>query len=313
MPSRGFAGSFSSIPHDNQPLNTGHSDALGNFSSTPLAILQPRTADCVAVRPKRCCAAASESFSDLLPGSVADLVGMNPPYSKTFQGGLLGTVGGTAIAPGVPDSAIDATVAANQAFTSGLPQGQLSCASPLANRIPAFAVRSPPCRMASCMRLTSWSGASPSNINSERRPSLRAQYVGHARGEPALHNPGQRLPDGVSGLLCAIPLRAADRSAIRRGDTITTGANSHYNGLQTDRREAARARLARPGQLHLEPLHGYGLERRLPAVLRGRDSFASAGDLGRDMVPAITTCGTTSPPSMYISCRSECAVLWATR
>ena len=72
-------------------------------------------------------------FSDILPGSIADLVGINPPYSKTFQGGLLGTVGGTAIAPGVPNSAVDATVAANQTFNSGFAQGELSCASPLAN------------------------------------------------------------------------------------------------------------------------------------------------------------------------------------
>src|SRR5579862_1733018 len=72
-------------------------------------------------------------FSDILPGSVADLIGTNPPYDKTFQGGLLGTVGGTAIAPGVPNSAVDATVAANQRFSSGFPQGQLSCASPQAD------------------------------------------------------------------------------------------------------------------------------------------------------------------------------------
>src|SRR5579872_5016709 len=72
-------------------------------------------------------------FSDILPGSVADLIGVNPPYDKTFQGGLLGTVGGTAIAPGVPNSAVDATVTANQIFTSGFPQGQLSCASPQVN------------------------------------------------------------------------------------------------------------------------------------------------------------------------------------
>ena len=58
-------------------------------------------------------------FSDILPGSVADTLGMNPPYVQTFQGGLLGTVGGLGIAPGVPGSAIDATVAANQAFSSG--------------------------------------------------------------------------------------------------------------------------------------------------------------------------------------------------
>src|SRR5208283_67671 len=74
-------------------------------------------------------------FSDILPGSVADLVGVNPPYVRTFQGGLLGTVGGTAIAPGVPNSAVDATMAANESFNSGFPQGELSCASPLANPV----------------------------------------------------------------------------------------------------------------------------------------------------------------------------------
>ena len=59
-------------------------------------------------------------FSDIMPGSIADLIGTNPPYVKTFQGGLLGTVGGTAIAPGVPNSAVDATVAANQRFRCGI-------------------------------------------------------------------------------------------------------------------------------------------------------------------------------------------------
>ena len=83
--------------------------------------------------PTPCCAAGFGIFSDILPGSVADLVGVNPPYVQTFQGGLLGTVGGTAIAPGVPNSAVDATVAANQTFSSGFAQGQLSCASPQAN------------------------------------------------------------------------------------------------------------------------------------------------------------------------------------
>ena len=66
-------------------------------------------------------------------GTIADVVGVNPPYVKTFQGGLLGTVGGTTIAPGVPNSAIDATVAANQTLSSGFASGQLSCASAQAN------------------------------------------------------------------------------------------------------------------------------------------------------------------------------------
>src|SRR5277367_87847 len=130
-----LSGSFSSISHDvNQPLNAAIQTHLGNlFSSTPLAILQPRTAIAWQFESKSVLRAGFGIFSDILPGSVADLIGTNPPYDKTFQGGLLGTVGGTAIAPQVPNSAVDATVAANQRFGSGFPQGQLSCASPQAN------------------------------------------------------------------------------------------------------------------------------------------------------------------------------------
>src|SRR5271154_1649389 len=84
-------------------------------------------------RPARCCELGSDCSATSCRGSIEDVVGVNPPYVRTFEGGLLGTVGGTAIAPGVPNSAIDAVVAANQTFTSGFPLGQLSCASTLVN------------------------------------------------------------------------------------------------------------------------------------------------------------------------------------
>ncbi|MGA8439366.1 MAG: carboxypeptidase-like regulatory domain-containing protein [Candidatus Sulfotelmatobacter sp.] len=120
-------GSFSSIPHDNQPLNTVIQTHLGNlFSSVPVAILQPRTAIAWQFEPKSVLRTGFGIFSDILPGTVADLIGTNPPYDKTFQGGVLGTVGGTAIAPEAPNSAVGAIVAANQTFTSGFPQGQPS-------------------------------------------------------------------------------------------------------------------------------------------------------------------------------------------
>src|SRR6202451_1192741 len=88
-------GSFASISHDvNQPLNQAIQTDLGNlFSSTPLAILQPRTALAWQFQPKTVLRAGFGLFSDILPGSVADLIGVNPPSVKTFQGGLLGTVG----------------------------------------------------------------------------------------------------------------------------------------------------------------------------------------------------------------------------
>ncbi|HUA15637.1 MAG TPA: TonB-dependent receptor [Verrucomicrobiae bacterium] len=127
--------SFDSISHDvNQPLSDAIQTDLGTaFSSTPLAILQPRAAIAWQIEPKTVLRSGFGLFSDLLPGDVVDLIGMNPPYVQTFQGGQLGTVGGTEIAPGVTNSAVDATIAANQRFSSGFAQGQRSCASALAN------------------------------------------------------------------------------------------------------------------------------------------------------------------------------------
>src|SRR5208283_5273267 len=155
-------GSFSSIPHDNQPLNTVIQTHLGNlFSSTPVAILQPRTAIAWQFEPKSVLRTGFGIFSDILPGTVADLIGANPPYDKTFQGGLLGTVGqkGSAgcdlvvgcagIAPGVTNSAVDAIFAANQTFASGFPQASLFFRR----------WRSQPFPMANSTRRISWSGA----------------------------------------------------------------------------------------------------------------------------------------------------------
>ncbi len=115
-----LSGSFSSIAHNvNQPLDAAIQTHLSHlFSSTPLAILQPRTAIAWQFEPKTVLRTGFGIFSDILPGSIADLVGINPPYVETFQGGLLGTVGGTAIAPGVPGSAVDAVAAAAQSFRS---------------------------------------------------------------------------------------------------------------------------------------------------------------------------------------------------
>ena len=62
-------GSFDSISHDvNQPLNAAIETGLGNiFSSTPLAILQPRTAVAWQFEPKSVLRAGFGIFSDILP------------------------------------------------------------------------------------------------------------------------------------------------------------------------------------------------------------------------------------------------------
>ena len=223
-----LTGSFSSISHDvNQPLNAAIQTHLGNlFSSTPLAILQPRTAIAWQFEPKSVLRTGFGIFSDILPGSVADLIGTNPPYDKTFQGGLLGTVGGTAIAPGVPDSAVGRTRYRESDFYFGISPG------PALVRVFRPARRSQPSPTANSTRPTSWSGAWESNINSERRPVCRRRYV----GTRAVNQPYSTQVNGYQtvcqGCFAPFPLLQPTDARFGAVTQFSTGANSHYNGLQ---------------------------------------------------------------------------------
>jgi hypothetical protein len=223
-------GSFASISHDvNQPLNAAIQTGLGNiFSSTPLAILQPRTAIAWQFESKSVLRAGFGIFSDILPGSVADVVGDNPPYVKTFQGGVLGNVGGTAIAPGVLNnagvdiSAIDATVAANQTFSSGFPKNQLSLPPVAITAVPDGKLRAP--------YFMEWSFGLEHEFGATG--SIHAQYVGtRAVNQPYLTqmNGYQTVCQG-----CFAPFRYAQPTDPRFGAVtqLSTGANSHYHGLQ---------------------------------------------------------------------------------
>jgi hypothetical protein len=228
-------GSFDSILHDvNQPLNAAIQTGLGNiFSSTPLAILQPRTAIAWQFERNSVLRAGFGLFSDILPGSIADVVGVNPPYVKTFQGGLLGTVGGTAITPGVPDSAVDATMAANQTFSSGFAQGQVSCASAQANPATCLSpvnITAVPSGELHAPYFMEWSLGLEHQLGSTA--SFHAQYVGtRAVNQPYLTqvNGYQTVCEG-----CFAPFPYEQPTDPRFGAVtqLSTGANSHYNGLQ---------------------------------------------------------------------------------
>ncbi len=230
-----LSGSFDSISHDvNQPLNAAIQTGLGNvFSSTPLAILQPRTAIAWQFESKSVLRAGFGVFSDILPGSIADVVGVNPPYVKSFQGGLLGTVGGTAIAPGVPNSAIEATVAANETFSLGFPQGQVSCASEHANPatcLPPVAITAVPDGKLHAPYFMEWSLSFEHELGTTG--SIHAQYVGtRAVNQPYLTqvNGYQTVCEG-----CFAPFPYAQSTDPRFGAVtqFSTGANSHYHGLQ---------------------------------------------------------------------------------
>jgi hypothetical protein len=229
-------GSFDSISHDvNQPLSATIQTGLGNaFSSTPLAIVQPRTAIAWEFEPKSVLRAGFGIFSDILPGSIADVVGVNPPYVKTFEGGLLGTVGGTAIAPGVPNSAVDATVAANQTFTTGFPLGKLSCSSPQANPatcLPPVSITAVPSGELHAPYFMEWSLGLEHQLGAAG--SIRAQYV----GTRAVNQPYETQVNGFQTVPacpgCFTPFTSQPTDPRFGAVTqFSTGANSHYDGLQ---------------------------------------------------------------------------------
>src|SRR5271166_839783 len=228
-------GSFYSIAHDvNQPLNKAIQTGLGNlFVSTPLAILQPRTAIAWQFERNTVLRTGFGIFSDILPGSVADVAGMNPPYVQTFQGGLLGSVGGTAIAPRVPNSAIDATIAANQRFIAGFAQGQLSCASPLSNSaacLPPVALTAVPDGKLHAPYFMEWSLGIEHQFGNTG--SVQAQYV----GTRAVNQPYLTQVNGYQtvcpGCFALFPYGQPIDPRFGAVTQFSTGANSHYNGLQ---------------------------------------------------------------------------------
>ncbi len=224
-----------------ETLNQTIQTHLGNlFVSTPLAILQPRMAIAWQFEPKSVLRTGFGIFSDILPGSVADLVGANPPYDKTFQGGLLGTVGTagsagcdpqlgcTAIAPGVTNSAVGAIVTANQTFTQGFPQGQTS--------LPPVAITAVPDGELHAPYFMEWSLGIEHQFGSTA--SLQAQYVGtRAVNQPYLTQVnGYQTVQTASGTPCQgcfapFPTHPTD-ARFGAVTQLSTGENSHYNGLQ---------------------------------------------------------------------------------
>ena len=230
-----LAGAFDSISHNvDQPLSQVIRTQQSHiFAATPAAILQPRTAIAWQFAPQTVLRTGFGLFSDILPGSVVDLVGTNPPYSNTFQGGLLGTAGGVAIAPGVPSSAIDATVSANQLFTAGFGRGQLSCASALADPhscLPPISMTAVPDGKLHAPYFMQWSFAIERQIGNAL--NLRAQYV----GTRAVNQPYETQVNGYQTVCqgCFAPFPYGQPQDPRFGQVtqLNTGANSHYNALQ---------------------------------------------------------------------------------
>jgi hypothetical protein len=230
-----LSGAFNGVPHDvNQPLSAIVQTHLGNvFQSTPVAIPQPRTAIAWQLRPGTVIRTGFGLFSDLLPGSVVDTIGSNPPYVNTFTGGLLGTVGGVAIAPGVPNSAVDATAAANRTFQSDFQQGGLSCASPHANAgacLQPISITAVPTGRLHEPYFMQWSFGIEHQLGATI--NVRAQYVGTRAVNQPYTTQVNGFQTACQGCFSPFPYGQPVDSRFAAVTQLSTGANSHYNGLQ---------------------------------------------------------------------------------
>lgn len=229
------AGSFLDMQHDNsQPLNEAiESDVRTLYSSTQLLVWQPRASVAYQIASRTAVHAGFGVFSDLIPAQIADLAATNPPYAPTFVGGLGGQVGGTAIAPSVPGSAVDATSSADQSFQSVFAAGGAPCSG--------IAVGASICPLAVGLNTFS-SGTLKTpyyyqySIGIEQQigahAAARADYVG-TRG---VHEPYQVELNGYqtvcNGCFAPYPYEKPLDQRFGSVNEFETGANSNYSGLQ---------------------------------------------------------------------------------
>jgi Carboxypeptidase regulatory-like domain len=230
------SGSFLDMSHQaGQPLNQVILTGVHSiFPATPLFVYQPRVSAAYQLQRKTAVHLGFGVFDDIIPAQIADLAASNPPYAPAFVGGLGGQVGGIAVAPGVPGSAVDAVSAANQSFQSSFRLGTPSCAG--------LATGAPTCPLA--VGLNTFATGTLKvpyyyqyglGIEQEVGPrgALRVDYVA-TRG---LHEPYQVQLNGYQNVCagCFSPY-PYQRPLDRRFGSVNefrTDANSAYAGLQT--------------------------------------------------------------------------------
>ena len=173
-------------------------------------------------------------FNDIIPMQIADLAAMNAPNDPTFVGGIGGQVGGIGIAPGVPGSAVDAAVNANNSFQTIFRSGGAPCAG--------IQPGAPTCPLAVSLN-TFPSGTLKTpyyyqyNLGIEQqigtRGNLRVDFVG-TRG---LHEPFQVQLNGYQtvcdGCFAPFPYQQPLDQRFGNVNEFRTDANSSYAGLQT--------------------------------------------------------------------------------
>jgi Carboxypeptidase regulatory-like domain len=228
-------GSFLDLSHSiSQPLDQAIETRMrGLFPGTPLFVWQPRVSAAWQAARGTVLHMGFGVFSDIIPAQTADLAAENPPYAPTFVGGIGGQVGGIAIAPNVPGSAVDATVNANRSFQSAFTAG----APPCTGIAPGSAV----CPLAVSMN-TFPSGTLKTpyyyqyNFGIERQTGTRGAVDIDYVGTRGTHEPYQVQLNGYQTVCdgCFTPYPYGNPLDRRFGSVneFRTDAISNYSGLQ---------------------------------------------------------------------------------
>jgi len=230
-----LAGSFETISHDiNQPLNQVILPNQAHpWTSTPLLQWQPRAALAYEIGPKTVIRAGFGVFATTLQDYLSNLLSGNPPSDATFQAGLTGRAGGVAIAPGVPGSAVDAAVAANQRFQANFASGALSCASSLSSPttcITPTTFTAFPGGQAKYPYSMQWSMAIERQIT--KNSSVAVRYLGTRALQMSYPSNPNAYQQWCQGCFASETFNAAPDPRFTTVQIYNSGANSSYHALQ---------------------------------------------------------------------------------
>ena len=227
---------FQDMTHDvNQPLNQailGHQHHM--FADTYPLTWEPRAAVAWEVRPRTVFRAGAGIFTNPIMGFLPSYMDENAPSDVFLTGGLFGPVGGVAIAPGVPNSAIDAAVAANKAFQAGFSGGALSCASPMAgaNCLPVIGFTNFESKKQKFPMFYQWSTGIEHQFADNFVAS--AKYVGTHASDMFYENSPNGYQTVCDGCFVNYPYLQPPDPRFGNIFPFNTGVGSSYNALQAN-------------------------------------------------------------------------------
>jgi len=229
--------SFATMSHDvNRPLNL---DLLANqshlFLQTPLLQWQPRVALAYSIGPHTVIRGGFGVFAQTLESSPSFVTSANPPSQVQVQTGIDTTIGGSSIASGVPNSALDAAANALRNFETDFFNGALSCASPLAppnDCLAPITFQEYPGDGTGRMRnpyTMQWSLAVEHQLRQTLAVTFR--YQGTAGREMFYANDPNMFQTFCPGCF-GLPFNSAPDPRFSQVLSLPSGANSSYHALQ---------------------------------------------------------------------------------